>query len=153
MNEDQLEFERNIEKLIHLLLEMKEDGRLPDQIPGIDKNMIAGVDLLLKSFEHMKSDQRARDQLYTMAGPYKELIKQMIAQLSEELEENALIHPKESNVTTVKPVITEETPVEIGPFVRRLVQIDQILANMPLGSPEVDELLDERSRIMKKLNP
>ncbi len=153
MNEDQLEFERNIEKLIHLLMEMKKDGKLPDQIPGIDKNMIAGVDLLIKSFEHMKSDQRARDQLYTMAGPYKELIKQMVTQLTEELEENALIHPKESTSTTIKPVVTEETPVEVGSFVRRLVQIDQILASGTLETSEIDELLDERSRIMKKLNP
>ena len=94
MNEDQLEFERNIERLIHLLVEMKEDGRLPDQIPGINKNMLAGLDLLIKSFEQMKNDQKARDQLYSMAGPYKELIKEMVNQLSEELEESSLIHPK-----------------------------------------------------------
>lgn len=153
MNEDQLEFERNIERLIHLLVEMKEDGRLPDQIPGINKNMLAGLNLLIKSFEQMKNDQKARDQLYSMAGPYKELIKEMVNQLSEELEESSLIHPKKEVPTVAKSVITEETPVEVGPFVRRLVQIDQILAGGNLDGTDIDELLDERSRIMKKLNP
>lgn len=36
----------------------------------------------------------------------------MVNQLSEELEESSLIHPKKEASTVAKSVITEETPVE-----------------------------------------
>lgn len=85
-----------------------------------------------------------------MMEPFEKMLNTLIPQLSEMLGE-PIEEPE-----PVRPVIEPlelEKEVPVGKLTRRLVEIDKLLAKGGLTQEEEDLLLDERIKIMKKLNP
>lgn len=152
MDNEQQEFERNLEKLIILFRRLRDKGEMPGDFEGMDQNMRQSMDFLIQNFEMMKNDPSAGEALKNIGIPFKQMIAGLVKSLSEQLgvDPDALIENKKPDV--IKPVVKEATQVEVGAFTRRLVQIDSILAKGNLPEEDVDALLDERIRIIEKLN-
>lgn len=144
-------FEDKIEKLIRLLKKLKEQAK-PETIAGFDPFMMSQLDFLISNFERMKYDPQARSIFQQMGKPFENMLNLFIKNLSEQLGEPVNIPKKSERETLLRPLPEEEKP-SIGTLTRRLVQIDKLLAEGNLNQEEEDQLLDERIKIMKKLNP
>ncbi len=144
-------FEDKIEKLIRLFKKLKEQAK-PETIAGFDPFMMSKLDFLISNFERMKYDPQARSIFQQMGKPFENMLNLFIKNLSEQLGEPVNIPKKSERETLLRPLPEEEKP-SIGTLTRRLVQIDKLLAEGNLNQEEEDQLLDERIKIMKKLNP
>jgi len=144
-------FEDKIEKLIRLFKTLKEQAK-PETIAGFDPFMMSQLDFLISNFERMKYDPQARSIFQQMGKPFENMLNLFIKNLSEQLGEPVNIPKKSERETLLRPLPEEEKP-SIGTLTRRLVQIDKLLAEGNLNQEEEDQLLDERIKIMKKLNP
>ena len=144
-------FEDKIEKLIRLFKKLKEQAK-PETIAGFDPFMMSQRDFLISNFERMKYDPQARSIFQQMGKPFENMLNLFIKNLSEQLGEPVNIPKKSERETLLRPLPEEEKP-SIGTLTRRLVQIDKLLAEGNLNQEEEDQLLDERIKIMKKLNP
>ena len=144
-------FEDKIEKLIRLFKKLKEQAK-PETIAGFDPFMMSQRDFLISNFERMTYDPQARSILQQMGKPFENMLNLFIKNLSEQLGEPVNIPKKSERETLLRPLPEEEKP-SIGTLTRRLVQIDKLLAEGNLNQEEEDQLLDERIKIMKKLNP
>lgn len=144
-------FEDKIEKLIRLFKKLKEQAK-PETIAGFDPFMMSQLDFLISNFERMKYDPQARSIFQQMGKPFENMLNLFIKNLSEQLGEPVNIPKKSERETLLRPLPEEEKP-SIGTLTRRLVQIDKLLAEGNLNQEEEDQLLDERIKIMKKLNP
>lgn len=154
MDNEQQEFERNLEKLIRLFRKIKERGDVPGTGTGMDEDMRRSMDFLIENFEAMKNDPSASETMKNIGLPFGQMLSGMIRNLSEQLGEDPdkLLEEEEGTEAANEPVVKEDSPVNIGVFTRRLVQIDSLLAKGNLPEEEVDALLDERFRIIEKLN-
>ncbi len=152
MDNEQQEFERNLEKLIVLFRKLRDKGEMPGEFEGMDQNMRQSMDFLIQNFEMLKKDPSAGEALKNIGIPFKQMIAGLVKNLSEQLGEDPAILNEAEKPGILKPVVNEATQVEVGTFTRRLVQIDSILAKGNLPEEDVDALLDERIRIIEKLN-
>jgi len=143
-------FEDKIEKLIRLFKKLEQAK--PETIAGFDPFMMSQLDFLISNFERMKYDPQARSIFQQMGKPFENMLNLFIKNLSEQLGEPVNIPKKSERETLLRPLPEEEKP-SIGTLTRRLVQIDKLLAEGNLNQEEEDQLLDERIKIMKKLNP
>lgn len=135
MSEDQ-KFSENLDLLIKLLRKMKDKSEL-ERIPGLT---IINFDFFLENYERMK-DQITRQLLQQFGEPIKQMVAEMVEQLKEELGEmgenvDDLLH--EEN-TPSAPIITGHK--------RTVEEIDELLKSDELTDKEIDQLLDERSRL------
>lgn len=144
-------FEDKIEKLIRLFKKLKEQAN-PETIAGFDPFMMSQLDFLINNFERMKYDPQARNIFQQMGKPFEDMLNLFIKNLSEQLGEPIETPEKLKKETLLQPLPEEEKPT-IGSLTRRLVQIDKLLSEGNLSQEEEDHLLDERIKIMKKLNP
>lgn len=146
---DEERFEDKLDRLIRIFKRLKQQVSA-EQLKGIDARMLAQIDILIDQFEKIRSDPGAIQMFKDMMEPFESMLNTLIPQLSQMLGEfpeaptpaHPLIEPLE---------IHQEVPV--GNLTRRLVEIDRLLARGGLTQEEEDLLLDERIKIMKKLNP
>jgi hypothetical protein len=155
MDSEQQEFERNLAILIRLFKKIRDKGEVPGLgVAGMDDNMRQSMDFLIRNFEMLKNDTSTREAMSQAGLHMAPMIKQLIMSLREQLgdEANDLFDDQPDEVKRIEPVVTDDSRVEVGVFTRRLVQIDQMLAKGNLPDDDVDALLDERLRIIGKLN-
>ncbi|PKP27692.1 MAG: hypothetical protein CVU06_01305 [Bacteroidetes bacterium HGW-Bacteroidetes-22] len=152
MDNEQQEFERNLEKLISLFRKLRDRGEMPGEFEGMDQNMRQSMDFLIQNFEMMKKDPSAGEALKNIGIPFKQMIAGLVKNLSEQLGEDSDALDEVKKTAFPEPVVKEATQVEVGAFTRRLVQIDSILSKGNLPEEDIDTLLDERIRILEKLN-
>ncbi|MDK2909480.1 MAG: hypothetical protein PWR20_1047 [Bacteroidales bacterium] len=147
MDEDR--FEDKLDRLIRIFKKLRQQATA-EQLSGIDPRMLAQIDILIEQFEKIRSDPGAIQMFKEMMEPFEKMLNTLIPQLSEMLGE-PIEEPE-----PVRPVIEPlelEKEVPVGKLTRRLVEIDKLLAKGGLTQEEEDLLLDERIKIMKKLNP
>jgi len=143
-------FEKKIEQLILLFKKLRRDAR-PGSLAGFEPSVLNQIDFLIGNFEKMKSDPAAMAMFAQMGKPFEEMLTQFIRHMSEELGESDFLPAEDS--TPILPPMPEEEKPQIGTLTRRLVQIDQLLAKGGLMAEDEDQLLDERIRIMRLLDP
>jgi len=155
MDQEQQEFERNLELLIRLFRKIRERGEIPGTPDGMDANMRQSMDFLIRNFEMMKNDPSARESMKSIGIPLRQMLSGIIKNLHEQLGDEAddLFDTEETRPKTIEPVVNDQSQVDVGLFTRRLVQIDSLLAKGHLPDDDIDALLDERIRIIQKLNP
>ena len=142
-------FEDKLDRLIRIFKKLRQQATA-EQLSGIDPRMLAQMDILIEQFERIRSDPGAIQMFKEMMEPFEKMLNTLIPQLSEMLGE-PIEEPE-----PVRPVIEPlelEKEVPVGKLTRRLVEIDKLLAKGGLTQEEEDLLLDERIKIMKKLNP
>jgi hypothetical protein len=142
-------FEEKLDRLIRIFKRLRQQATA-EQLSGIDPRMLTQIDILIEQFEKIRSDPDAIQMFKEMMEPFEKMLNTLIPQLSEMLGE-----PLEES-EPVRPVIEPlelEKDVPVGKLTRRLVEIDKLLAKGGLLQEEEDLLLDERIKIMKKLNP
>ncbi|MEJ5302756.1 MAG: hypothetical protein HPY80_04470 [Bacteroidales bacterium] len=142
-------FEDKLDRLIRIFKKLRQQATA-EQLSGIDPRMLAQMDILIEQFEKIRSDPGAIQMFKEMMEPFEKMLNTLIPQLSEMLGE-PIEEPE-----PVRPVIEPlelEKEVPVGKLTRRLVEIDKLLAKGGLTQEEEDLLLDERIKIMKKLNP
>ena len=144
-------FEDKIEKLIRLFKKLKEQAK-PETIAGFDPFMMSQLDFLISNFERMKYDPQARSIFQQMGKPFENMLNLFIKNLSEQLGEPVNIPKKSERETLLRPLPEEEKP-SIGTLTRRWYKSMKTIGRGNLNQEEEDQLLDERIKIMKKLNP
>lgn len=142
-------FEDKLDRLIRIFKRLRQQASA-EQLKGIDPRMLDQIDILIGQFEKIRSDPGALQMFKEMMEPFEKMLNTLIPQLSEMLGE-----PLEEPAPQ-RPVIEPldvRSDVPVGQLTRRLVEIDRLLAKGGLSQEEEDLLLDERIKIMKKLNP
>ncbi len=121
-------FADHLDLLINLFRKLRGQHQ-DDQLPGIDRSFFQTVDILLQNYDMIRSTVPS-EMLDQLGSPIHEVILELIDQLRQELGE------------------TEEPNETIGDILSEIETIDSLLQESGLSSSEIDELLDERSRLM-----
>jgi len=139
---DMEKFKQDLDELFRLfnkLMEKQEHGM--DEIPGLNKAMLQQFKFFFQNYATMK-DQIA----YQLQGQFgegvQEMVKSLIQQLREELDESEFEIIEEKD---------EEIPIHIQPSPddpsKEIAEIDEMLKNPNLTQAEIDALLDRRSQL------
>lgn len=142
-------FEDKLDRLIRIFKKLRQQATA-EQLSGIDPRMLAQMDILIEQFEKIRLDPAAIQMFKEMMEPFEKMLNTLIPQLSEMLGEP--IEEPEPIRPAIEPLELEKE-VPVGKLTRRLVEIDKLLSKGGLTQEEEDLLLDERIKIMKKLNP
>jgi hypothetical protein len=142
MSDQKRSFSENLDLLIKLLRKLKDKSTFLD-MPGVPKLFFANFDYFLDNYERMK-DQITEQLLQQFGEPIKQMVADMVDQLQSELGEDL------SNLESFPPAAPKK---QIQHTQKKTIQeIDELLKKPDLTSSEIDQLLDERSKL-KNNNP
>lgn len=127
-------FSENLDLLIKLLRKLKDKSHF-EGMPGVPKMFIMNFDFFIQNYERMK-DQISDQLLQQFGEPIKQMVADMVEQLQEAVDEDALLRP---DVPGDQPVITGQK--------KSIREIDEMLKKPGLSEEEIDRLLDERKRL------
>ncbi len=130
---EQDDFKKQIDELFRLLNKMMKQHPLED-IPGINQFQLEQMRMFLKNYDTIK-DQLSYEMMGQMNEPMRQMIQLFIKQLRQELGE------------TVDFPETEEKVIQPP---ANLQQIDERLRQPGLEQDEIDQLLDERARLVRE---
>ncbi len=138
MGSDDRSFNENLDLLIKLFKRLKDKASF-DNMSGIDKTFYQNFEYLLGNYENMR-DQLSEELLSKFGEPVKGMIASLVEQLKMELDGDLgdldLDEPEEDKEM--------QLPDDIA-------KIDKMLKNPGLSNDEINKLLDERSKLAKKL--
>lgn len=137
MSDSDRSFSENLDLLIKLLRKLKDKSQF-EGIPGVPKMFIHNFDFFLQNYDRMK-DQITEQLLQQFGEPIKQMVADMVEQLKEELDDGVL---PVSEVEKPSPVITGQK--------RTIEEIDELLKQPGITEEEIDNLLDERNRLLLK---
>lgn len=143
MDQEDRSFSENLDLLIKLLRKLKDKASYED-FPGMPKMFLANFDFVINNYEMMKN--QISEQLLSQFGePIKKMVADMVEQLKDEVGDELVL---ESGEPETKIVLkdTDDTMNAIS-------QIDALLTKAGLTEEELNKLLDERSRLKKRLSP
>jgi hypothetical protein len=132
MNESAESFRKDLDQLIRLFKKMKEKSG-QNQFSHIDPVFTQNIDFIINNYEMVKNNVPV-DMLNRMGFPFQTMLHQFIDQLKEELGEEDL--PVEE-----KPKLTISHNEDI-------TKIDLLLKKPGLTEDEINELLDQRNRLL-----
>lgn len=121
-------FADHLDVLIRLFKKLREQNQ-DEQMAGMDRSFFQTVDILLQNYDLIKSTV-PKEMLDQLGSPIHDVILELIKQLKQELGE------------------TGNTNETIGDILSEIEAIDEMLAEANLSSSEIDELLDERTKLM-----
>jgi|GEM_PF-452560 len=146
---DMEQFKRDLDELFRLfnkLMEKQENGM--EEIPGINKMMLQQFKFFFNNYEQMK-DQIA----YQLQGQFGEsvqdMVRTLIQQLREELDEDEFFIDETKDDTDIKEIesITSEDSKGSIDAQKEIAKIDEMLKNKNLTPEQIDKLLDRRSNL------
>lgn len=124
-------FAQNLEYLIELFTRLRERS-MNQTVPGIDKTFLENFDYIAQNYKSLKKD--IPDEVLERFGqPIQHMVEQMVEQLIDELEEDGPMS------------------AEVEGFSDDLKEIDLLLRNPHISQQEINELLDQRSLILKQI--
>ncbi len=124
-------FAQNLEYLIELFTKLRERN-MNQQFPGIDKTFFENFDYIAQNYQSLKKD--IPDEVLERFGqPIQQMVEQMVEQLIDELEED------------------ETSDADIKGLSNDIKEIDLLLRDPHISQQEINELLDQRSFIIKRL--
>ena len=129
-------FKKDLDELFRLFKKMVETKSL-DEVPGVDKFMLQQFQMFFSNYDTMK-DQIARQLQGQFGESVKHMVKTLVQQLKEELDEDVLLNIQQQE-EEIKP------PVEIDRVGNDIRKIDEMLLNPDLTEEQINELLDRRA--------
>lgn len=131
MNEEN-PFINDLDKLINLFKKFREKT-MNEKIPGFDQNFFQSFDMIVNNYETIKH-HIPKDFISQIGEPLREMIKNMIEQLQDELGEEMKSKPE---------------------VYSSILEIDKMLKYPDLSNEDIDQLLDKRTSLKsesKELN-
>jgi hypothetical protein len=131
-------FKKDLDELFRLFKKMVETKSL-DEVPGVDKFMLQQFQMFFSNYDTMK-DQIAQQLQGQFGESVRHMVKTLVQQLKEELDEDIMMNvppPAEE----VKP------PVAIDQVGNDIRKIDEMLLNPDLTEEQINELLDRRANL------
>ena len=138
---DMEQFKRDLDELFRLfnkLMEKQENGM--EEIPGINKMMLQQFKFFFNNYEQMK-DQIA----YQLQGQFGEsvqdMVRTLIQQLREELDEDEFFIDETKDDTDIKEIesITSEDSKGSIDAQKEIAKIDEMLKNKNLTPEQIDK--------------
>lgn len=146
---DMEQFKQDLDELFRLfnkLMERQESGM--EEIPGVNKMMLQQFKFFFNNYEQMK-DQIA----YQLQGQFGEsvqdMVRTLIQQLREELEEDELLFDEpedDADTKEIESITSEDSKASIDAQ-KEIAKIDEMLKNKNLTPEQIDKLLDRRSNL------
>lgn len=142
MSLEERSFNDNLDLLIKLLRKLKDKASYEDY-PGMPKMFLANFDFVINNYEMMKN--QISEQLLSQFGePIKKMVADMVDQLSEELGDDFELETDQPE----SKIILKDT----DDTMKAIEQIDALLTKAGLTEEDLNKLLDERSRLKKRLS-
>ena len=141
MDSSERSFHDNLDLLIKLLRKLKDKSAL-ENIPGMPQMFFTNFDFVINNYEIMKN--QISDQLLSQFGePIKQMVAEMVEQLKEEVGDE---FDMDIEVVEEKkePIIDLEGVTGQGDAIKK---IDDLLKKPGLSEEEINNLLDERSKL------
>jgi len=132
MSESSESFQKDLDQLIRLFKKMKEKSG-ENQFTQIDPVFTQNIDFIINNYEMVKNNIPV-EMLNRMGFPFQQMLHQFIDQLKDELGEEEL--PVEEK--TKLPVSHNED----------ISKIDILLKKPGLSEEEINDLLDQRNRLL-----
>ena len=135
-------FKQELDELFQLFNKLmeKQDADM-ENIPGINKMMVEQFKVFFTNYESMK-DQIAYQLQGQFGDSIQEMVETLIKQLREELGEEEWMIAPDTDVPVIHEIKKNITEPE-----KEIAEIDKLLQNPNLTPEQVDELLDQRSRL------
>jgi hypothetical protein len=128
-------FKHDLDELFRLFKRMVEEQSM-DDIPGVDKQMLRQFQFFFDNYENMK-DQISSQLQGQFGAPVKEMVRNLLKQMREQLGEEVYLSKAVDNDTAIS--IDISTP-EVN-----IKAIDEMLKNPNLTEEQINELLDKRA--------
>ena len=130
------EFKKDLDELFRLFKKLVEKKDL-NVVPGVDKFMLQQFQFFFNNYDTMK-DQIAEQLQGQFGESVKDMVRTLVQQLKEELDEDELLNIVETE---------EEPPVSIAEVGNDIKEIDELLKNPDLTEDQINELLDRRAQL------
>ncbi len=131
-------FKHDLDELFRLFKRMVEEQSM-DDIPGVDKQMLRQFQFFFDNYENMK-DQISSQLQGQFGAPVKEMVRNLLKQMREQLGEEEYLSKAVDNHTAIS--IDISTP-EVN-----IKAIDEMLKNPNLTEEQINELLDKRAGLI-----
>lgn len=130
------DFRKDLDELFRLFKKLV-DNKSTDEIPGVDKLMLQQFQVFFSNYDTMK-DQIAQQLQGQFGDSVKDMVRTLVSQLKEELDEDELLQFEE---------VEEEPTVLIDEVGNNLKEIDEMLTNPDLTEEQINDLLDKRANL------
>ena len=130
------DFRKDLDELFRLFKKLV-DNKSTDEIPGVDKFMLQQFQVFFSNYDTMK-DQIAQQLQGQFGDSVKDMVRTLVSQLKEELDEDELLQFEE---------VEEEPIVLIDEVGNNLKEIDEMLTNPDLTEEQINDLLDKRANL------
>ena len=147
------ELKRQIDELFRLFKKVMEKYP-PDDVPGMDKDQVEQLKAYLTQYELIK-DQFSVEMFSMMdSGMAQNFISILIKKLRDQLGEDADVDElPEDHIKDVEIKEKAFESLQTGENYQVLIEaIDAQLKNPNLTEEEMDELLDKRQKLTKRMN-
>ncbi|MCF8347789.1 MAG: hypothetical protein K9G61_03145 [Bacteroidales bacterium] len=131
-------FKHDLDELFRLFKRMVEEQSM-DDIPGVDKQMLRQFQFFFDNYENMK-DQISSQLQGQFGAPVKEMVRNLLKQMREQLGEEEYLSKAVDNDTAISiDISTPEVDIKA---------IDEMLKNPNLTEEQINELLDKRAGLI-----
>lgn len=131
-------FKHDLDELFRLFKRMVEEQSM-DDIPGVDKQMLKQFQFFFDNYENMK-DQISSQLQGQFGAPVKEMVRNLLKQMREQLGEEEYLSKAVDNDTAISiDMSTREVDIKA---------IDEMLKNPNLTEEQINELLDKRAGLI-----
>jgi len=131
-------FKHDLDELFRLFKRMVEEQSM-DDIPGVDKQMLRQFQFFFDNYENMK-DQISSQLQGQFGAPVKEMVRNLLKQMREQLGEEEYLSKAVDNDTAISiDMSTREVDIKA---------IDEMLKNPNLTEEQINELLDKRAGLI-----
>lgn len=131
-------FKHDLDELFRLFKRMVEEQSM-DDIPGVDKQMLRQFQFFFDNYENMK-DQISSQLQGQFGAPVKEMVRNLLKQMREQLGEEEYLSKAVDNDTAISiDISTPEVDIKA---------IDEMLKNPNLTEEQINELLDQRAGLI-----
>ena len=131
------DFKKDLDELFRLFQKLVENKKV-DEVPGVDKFMLSQFQMFFRNYDTMK-DQIAEQLQGQFGESVKDMVRTLVDQLKEELDEDDLLRFEE---------VEEEPTILIDEVGNSIQEIDEMLKNPELTEDQVNELLDRRADLL-----
>lgn len=134
-------FKKDLDELFRLFNKLIKDRPIED-VPGLNQGMLRQFEFFFSNYENMK-DQISQQLQGQFGEPVKEMVKVLIKQLKDELDEDEFMETIEEEDDQL--ILDDEIQKIEGKSERE--KIDELLKTPGLTEEQIDELLDRRSNL------
>ncbi|MBN2681911.1 MAG: hypothetical protein JXR58_05350 [Bacteroidales bacterium] len=140
------EFKQDLEQIIKLFGKLKEKAKKTGYM-SLDDMHYKQIEMLVQSYDMVK-DNINEQMLSRFGEPIKDMMKEMINHLQEELGDEYLYEMQSEKTVNQTKEIADKV-IQIGPS---LEEIDRMLQSSNLSDQQINELLDLRASMKNQSN-